>query len=880
MSKAKVLQSSFLSGVLDPRASARVGTEAYDNALLIGRNIIPVHLGGVRRRPGMRFIERLSNQLTLRTPTAATVPNGGTAANGYDDDESTLITTTTPIGVIDPYVVVRYDLGSALTVRHVDVRDISITVGSSEHFAVQWSTDDAVWQYASFAATQSKFLVNTSPRSYRFTPKQPPNDPVTARYWRLVRVEDVTDLGAAVCSVGEFNIWTETASVSEVRLIPFELSTEEQYLVALTDRSGFVYQNGELLTGGYFHTPYESADLADLDAVVGANSLFLVHEDYGPRFLVKDLNGAAMVTPHNDFQYGGMTFANIPQYDFNDGDSPTPTSEVQVITFDANWIAGDTFQVGLEGARSAAVVYAGDATAAEQLATATNIAREVQKMYTVPGFSGVSCARTGALAYTVTFADASARPYQLMTVVPLVTGGTATAAAVVTRTAVGVSREEDAWSDTRGWPRTVTFFEGRLYFGGSRSLRQTLFGSAVNDITNFEILEGLDGDAILVTLDGQQTNAINGLYSGRTFQLFTSGGEFRYIKQPGAPVTPADAPKNQTQYGAAKVRPVAVDGSTIFVQRTRKAIRDFNYDYEEDAYASLGLSSLAPHLINSVVDIAAWNGSGTDEISLVFVVNGDGTMAVLNTRREAEVRAWTQWITGANAEVDDNTGVVSNHDQIKAVAAAIEDIYFATVRSIGGTDVLYLEVADEDMRMDASVLKSWLAFGFGDDYETIFDINDPLIGEESRVTVRGLVVDNLTPIVGQNSIPVAESIEVDTTGSIDEIAIGLNFDPMVVPMPLSPQTASGNGLIRKQRVVKIKAKVRNTVGMLINGRVIPDRFYDIDSFDSPLSPYTGNITLAETSVWDERSDKTVSFSQVDPLPFELLGIEVQMEVAE
>ncbi len=28
---------------------------------------------------------------------------------------------------------------------------------------------------------------------------------------------------------------------------------------------------------------------------------------------------------------------------------------------------------------------------------------------------------------------------------------------------------EDVWSSTKGWPRSVTFHEGRLYFGGSKS---------------------------------------------------------------------------------------------------------------------------------------------------------------------------------------------------------------------------------------------------------------------------------------------------------------------------------------------------------------------------------------------------------------------------
>lgn len=864
--KQKFVQSSFLTGVLDQRASARVGTDAYANGLLYGDNVVAVHLGGVRRRPGTRFVERLSNQLELAVPTAATAPNGGTAANGYDDDESSVVLTTNNISTTDPYVVIRYDLGAALTVRHVDVRKIFLTVaGSSTEFVLQYSANDSFW------VSVSAMLVNTDERSYRFTPLTGPSQ-ITARYWRIARV-GTTDLSTARCSVAEFNIWTETATLSEVRLIPFELNTDEQYLVALTDRSGFIYQNGALLPGGYFPTPYTSADLAEIDAVVGADSLFLVHEDYAPRFLTYDPTGLSF----SDFQTDAVVFDNVPTYDFDDASSPAPTSEVQVITFSAGWKAGDSFQIELDGARSAAIAYAGDSSAAERTATADNIAREVQKLYTVPGLDGVTCARTNTLEYTVTFAGSSAKPYGLMTVLPLLTALTATATGAVTRSVVGVSRYEPVWSETRGYPRTTTFFEGRWFFGGTRSLRQSVFGSAVGDTTNFEILQALDGDAIFTTLIGQQSNAINGLYSGRNLQLFTSGGEFRYVKQTGAPITPGDAPTAQTQYGAAQIRPVAIDGATIFVQRTRKSVRDFKFDFNEDAYNSLGLSSLAPHLINDIVDIFAWNGSRTDEISLVFVINGDGTMAVLNLRREAEVNAWTRWFTGANVVVSLND-VVSGHDEFKAGAAATEDVYFAVARTIGGTEYLYLEALDEDMRTDASVLKQYNSFGVGADYTVTFATGSPLIGEECRATVDGLVVDNVTPSVGSVSVPMPTSYAVDDTDT--EIRIGLNFDPRVTPMPLNTIGQAGQSLIKKQRVVKVKARVRNTLGLRVNGRVLADRQYDVDNFDALMTPFNGNLVIEESSSWDETEDKLVTFTQVDPLPMELLGIEVQLESAE
>ena len=82
---------------------------------------------------------------------------------------------------------------------------------------------------------------------------------------------------------------------------------------------------------------------------------------------------------------------------------------------------------------------------------------------------------------------------------------------------------EDARSNTRGWPRTVTFHEGRLYFGGSYALPSTLFASKVADIFNFKPAEGLDDDAIKVTLQTDSLNAITGMRSGRDLQVFTTG---------------------------------------------------------------------------------------------------------------------------------------------------------------------------------------------------------------------------------------------------------------------------------------------------------------------------------------------------------------------
>lgn len=835
--RTATVQSSFLSGVLDPRAGGRVDADAYNFGMLVGNNVIVHHLGGVVRRPGLKYLTQLPNVLELITPSSATAPNGGTAANGYDEDSTTLVTTTTDINTIDPYVVIRYDLGAATAVSHVDVKDFVATGSSSTEFRVQVSQDDAVW--VDFGDPLP--MVDTTSRTYRrtsFSVEGSPS-PTTARYWRLVKIGGTT-MSTNTVSLSEFNLWSDTGTISEVKLLSFELTTETRYLVAITDRSATVFLNGVVPDSGTFPVPYVSADIPDIDAVVGADSLFIVHEDYPPRYVVDEFAG-------EDLQTGEVVFESLPQYDYGDDLSPTPTSEIQVITFDSNWTQGDTFQLELDGARTGLISYAGDTGAFDQTTTANNIAREVQKLYTVPGFTGVSCARTAAREYTVTFADASADTYEgLMTAIIGTVVSTSAISPTVTQSQAGVPRSEDVWSAVRGYPRTVTFFEGRFYFGGTRSRLQSLFGSTVNDPFTFELLEQLDADPIFITLNGQQLNAINGLYSGRTLQLFTSGGEFRYFKDKGNAITPADAPLAQTEFGAKKIRPVGIDGATIYVQRLGKSIRDFKYNFEEDAYDSLGLSSLAPHLINGVVDLAAWQGSSTDEINLVYAVNADGTVAVLNIRKEAEVRAWTSWSTAG---------------LFKAVETTVEEVYFAVKRTINGTDVLFLEQTDAGMYVDAGV------------------------------NVNGMVTDNVVHLNGEvcrvRLNPQHLVLHDQTGGTVtpsepeyaaSAIQVGLDFNPTVTPMPLNTMTPTGANFLSKRRIVKIRAKVNNTLGLLVNGRELPDRYYDIDDFDDANpTPYSGNHQIEETTNWDEQEDKTITFTQVDPLPMNILSIVVDME---
>ena len=61
MSRFVSIQTNFSTGELDPLLRARVDLTAYTNALEKATNVVCQPQGGIRRRPGSRYITALAN---------------------------------------------------------------------------------------------------------------------------------------------------------------------------------------------------------------------------------------------------------------------------------------------------------------------------------------------------------------------------------------------------------------------------------------------------------------------------------------------------------------------------------------------------------------------------------------------------------------------------------------------------------------------------------------------------------------------------------------------------------------------------------------------------------------------------------------------------
>ena len=191
-----------------------------------------------------------------------------------------------------------------------------------------------------------------------------------------------------------------------------------------------------------------------------------------------------------------------------------------------------------------------------------------------------------------------------------------------------VGAEEIAWSATRGYPRTCTFFGNRLWFAGTTQRPTTIWGSRVNGFFNFDLGDGSPDLAIQDILDSDQFNVIQRIFGGRALQAFTTGSEF--VNEETGTITPLGSIwKQQTGYGSSLIRPILIDGSTLFIDSSRRTVRQFLYDFNESGWISINASLLSSHLITEAKSMSAIKGTRLDTGDYVYIVNVDGNCSSL-----------------------------------------------------------------------------------------------------------------------------------------------------------------------------------------------------------------------------------------------------------
>ncbi len=630
--------------------------------------------------------------------------------------------------------------------------------------------------------------------------------------------------GAATRRFGINFIRTITASSNQYQLFEFRSIESKNFLFMLTNLRLFIFnEDGSEHPSSPLTFPFAGAILV-ASQVRYAQS----HDEAIFTHQTKQSQAVKFNTVSNTFTTAPFTFKNPPTFDFQDVDYSTTDFELSVIepsqkgTITANKPTFTFEHVG------GVFLYLGtDADAPLGFARLTKlISSTIMDMTVVNEF------------------HKNIKP-------PFITSSGAPGADSIL--------EKVAISLTRGFPRSVTFYENRLIFGGSLSLPQTLFMSQIADYRDFSVGSADPQDAIIVTISSNQSSNINHLVADRSLQVFTESGEFAPPQlQENALVPDNISIRKQSSIGSdPRIQPVVIDNNTFYVQRGGRSVMAFVYSDSSASYQSVESSTISNHLISTVIDMTTLKGRLTSDANFLFLVNAgpikriddtlpDGTITSFQTIAEQNIQAWTPQVT--------------KNGLFKRVQSVGDALFFIVERVVDGSTLQYLERANFDNLTD-----SGLNITFASPQISIGGLGH-LEGLEVDIIADGFVVTPQVVTGGQ--------VTVANPASVFEI--GLNIKTEVRTMPINVTGEAGQLLPLPKRLPRYFIDLFESQGVFVNGVEIRNLLFSEEFEEGPLPLRSGLFEISNLDGWDRR--QTISLTQEKPFPFTVLGIGYEVDI--
>ncbi len=670
---------------------------------------------------------------------------------------------------------------------------------------------------------------------------------------------------------------TESAG-NGVRLVPFSFSVDDSYMLCFTHNRMYVIKNGVVQANingsgnNYLTTTIGSSIVDDMCWTQSADTLIVVHPDLQPVRITRTSDTAWTATT--------ITFDSIPKYAFNInfdtniGSTLTPSAVSGNITLTASATnhdsgaaqAGTSTTITLKSTSSATDdIYngmyvtitsgtgAGQIRIIEDYVGSTKVATVTPAWTTTPtsasNYSVTTWTTESVNQYVNVNPQGRARitRYISSTVVEAVTEYPFFNTSVIDAGRWELeSNYEDVWSSTRGWPRSVTFHEGRLYFGGSKSRPSTVWGSKIGLFFDFVPFESLDDDAVEATLDTNDLNVITDIISSRDFQVFTTGGEFFVPQQGTEPITPLTFTfKNVSRNGIKPgTRVQSVESGSVYIQRQGKSLNEFLFSDTQLTYITQRISLLSGHLLKGPQRIALRRASSTEEADLLLMTNtNDGSMAVFSIMRSQQITSPSEYTT--DGEFID-------------VGVDVTQIYAVTKRVFNGTTRYFIELFQDSLYTDCAFTGGAAASAS----------SLPHIAKSLNVITDGVPQTNET-VSGGGSVTFDRA---STTG----YEVGLPITVYVKTMPVEIKLQTGSRVSFKKRIVEISAVLEETQNIVLNNQPVAFRLLDNPLLDDPEPTFTGIKRV--NGVLGYSREQSIEVSQNLPLKMNLLGLDYRVAV--
>lgn len=655
---------------------------------------------------------------------------------------------------------------------------------------------------------------------------------------------------------------------TQARLIPFIFSQSESYVLELTpgytDGARFIDANTpatvtQVNTGGDIPS-YTAAALKELQYAQAGNIIWLTHPDYAPHYIYKDLAAVSLdfignaIDGHTIILNGGFV-----DLDLIASCLPFRDANATSITF--------SFSGTLTGGSSVTVT----ASAA----------------YFKSGMVGS--------VYKVTHLDTGLKYTGSFRITAYTNSTTVTATIIddVHATSASADWEEAAWSDYRGWPRTVALFEGRIYYGGNESEPDRVWASAVDSYFDLDARGAALGTSgfrtqtaatpFNFTPNGGQVNDIQWISPGKTLPIGSLGREF-IIKGPDQ--TQGVAFDNismtpETAHGSAYVQAARVANVVNFVQRSKKKIRELVFDFNSDSYVATDIGFLAGHLLAQDVRSINWQEYPN---GVLWCNQDDDSICGLTRERQQQIAAWHSHVIGGHSNSGGTADPTVISTCVVPTSAGVDRLWAVIGRYINGSLIYYIEemqdefVDGEDLIVQAANCLDSHKYGTSGSATVTWDAAH-LKGQ----TVKVIAADNTA---GTTPYYAGEFAVNSSTGNITlniaakAVMLGLPYTSRAKTTKMEGGSQIGTAQGAMKRADKLLLRLYNSWGLNFGSN--SDNMKPV-KFESSVSPpivelFTGDKYLDYPNGWDR--DQQVILETDWPFPCNVNFISVRAQVNE
>lgn len=505
--------------------------------------------------------------------------------------------------------------------------------------------------------------------------------------------------------------WFEAELPGPFRTADFIVNQETQYVVAFgvgrMDAFARDTTTGELTAAGSITgTPWTAAIYPQMDWVQSGNTMFLTHQDMPTQVLTR--TGAATWALANYAFFIGPS-ARLEQVYLKIADpavtlQPSALTGSITLTISTAWFVaahvGQYIRYFLKACLITAV--AGDglsctATVIETLPDTQTLTVTSSANFAVgevcagetSGAKGIVSGIADGTHLTVVISE-KLTPFAVEKIDgPNATTSISVVASAVTKAAV-TDWDEQLFGPVYGYPGCVVIHRNRLLFGGHKKAGDYLIGSVINNLYDFNVGTGADGDAIIESIGDSGASRIVQLHSAEQLIAMTDKGPYYVPEQTAnfifSPSSMAFFRFGSTWPISSTARSQAFDGGVIMISGSlvikARPTGDLRRSWDADE-----VSLLSSHIVKTPAEMTVTSNFSGGPERYAAMVNSDGTLAIMQLVEVQKIRNFTPW--------DTNGSYVS-------VAGIQGDLYCAVTRSVGGGARYFLERFDQNATLDCA----------------------------------------------------------------------------------------------------------------------------------------------------------------------------------